>query len=74
MHAFHESVVHHNEVGLLKVLCGFCACRRIYSVHTAAGRCNLYMLYFIINLQNYGIILPEYWHSNVLKTCIGILC
>jgi len=74
MHAFHESVVHHNEVGLLKVLSSFRACLRIYSVHIAAGRYNLYMLYFIINLQNYGIILPEYWHSNALTTCIGILC
>jgi len=74
IHAFHESVLHHNELGLFKVFSIFRVCRRIYSVHTAAGRCNLYLLYFIINLQNYGIILSEYWHSYALTTCVGILC
>jgi hypothetical protein len=47
---------------------------RIYSLHTAAGRYNLYLLYFVINLQNYGIILPEYWHSYALTACVGIRC
>jgi hypothetical protein len=69
IHAFHESVLHHNEVGLLKVLSIFCVCRRIFSVHTAAGRCNVYLLYSIINLHSYGIILSEYWHYYAPTTC-----